>query len=599
MAILKCKMCGGTLEIIDNSSITECEYCGTKQTIPTLDDEKKLNLFSRANRLRLVCEFDKAASVYESIVADFPEEAEAYWGLVLCKYGIEYVDDPATGKKIPTCHRSSFESVFEDENFEMVMETAAPVSVPVYREEAKAIEEIRQGIIEVSSKEEPYDIFICYKESDENGDRTIDSLIAQEIYDALIDEGYRVFFSRITLEDKLGTAYEPYIFAALNSARIMIAVGTSYMNYNAVWVKNEWSRFIQLLGKGEKKVLIPCYKNIDAYDIPKEFKHLQAQDMGKVGALNDLLRGIKKILPKSATISPDSGVSSYSVSSLLDRGYLFLEDEEWDKADAIFERVLDLEPRNPNAYLGKMLIQSGCKNLEELLQSPIVISTLRDYKSYVRFSDDEIIQKVKEHDIIKKEYDEKYQNAVSKLSEYTKTEELAEAISVLESLGDYNNSSSTANKWKAVLFSKRKAEAQRKYDEAMEHMKARSIQRTLEAREFFAELGGFSDAEAKLIECDNLIAELKKESEISECIAKQVELEMQIAALKKVKIFNANYKSAKSEIKIKQEEISALNKQIEELSGNTVPISARGWTCSQCGRYNPNYVGTCGCGNTK
>ena len=160
MAILKCKMCGGTLEIIDNSSITECEYCGTKQTIPTLDDEKKLNLFSRANRLRLVCEFDKAASVYESIVADFPEEAEAYWGLVLCKYGIEYVDDPATGKKIPTCHRSSFESVFEDENFEMVMETAAPVSVPVYREEAKAIEEIRQGIIEVSSKEEPYDIFV-------------------------------------------------------------------------------------------------------------------------------------------------------------------------------------------------------------------------------------------------------------------------------------------------------------------------------------------------------------------------------------------------------------------------------------------------------
>lgn len=133
----------------------------------------------------------------------------------------------------------------------------------------------------------------------------------------------------------------------------------------------------------------------------------------------------------------------------------------------------------------------------------------------------------------------------------------------------------------------------------MEHMKARSIQRTLEAREFFAELGDFSDAEAKLIECDNLIAELKKESEISECIAKQVELEMQIAALKKVKIFNANYKSAKSEIKIKQEEISALNKQIEELSGNTVPISARGWTCSQCGRYNPNYVGTCGCGNTK
>lgn len=109
---------------------------------------------------------------------------------------------------------------------------------------------------------------------------------------------YRVFFARVTLEDKLGTAYEPYIFAALNSAKIMLAVGTDYEYYNAVWVKNEWSRFIAMMAKDKTKVLIPCYKDIDAYDIPKEFKHLQAQDMGKVGAMQDLLRGIKKILQK-------------------------------------------------------------------------------------------------------------------------------------------------------------------------------------------------------------------------------------------------------------------------------------------------------------
>lgn len=46
-------------------------------------------------------EFDRAATVYVSITGEFPEEAEAYWGLCLCKYGIEYVDDPLTGKKIP------------------------------------------------------------------------------------------------------------------------------------------------------------------------------------------------------------------------------------------------------------------------------------------------------------------------------------------------------------------------------------------------------------------------------------------------------------------------------------------------------------------
>ena len=82
MSVIKCKMCGGDLELIEGSSVAVCEYCGTQQTVPTADSEKKLTLFARANRLRLACEFDKAAGVYESIVADFPTEAEAY--RVLC-----------------------------------------------------------------------------------------------------------------------------------------------------------------------------------------------------------------------------------------------------------------------------------------------------------------------------------------------------------------------------------------------------------------------------------------------------------------------------------------------------------------------------------
>ena len=74
---------------------------------------------------------DKAAGIYEAIVADFPDEAEAYWGLVLCKYGIEYVDDPATGKKIPTCHRSSFDSIMEDIDFEQALENADAVQIQI------------------------------------------------------------------------------------------------------------------------------------------------------------------------------------------------------------------------------------------------------------------------------------------------------------------------------------------------------------------------------------------------------------------------------------------------------------------------------------
>ena len=300
MAVIRCKRCGGDLTFTDGTSTAVCEYCGVLQTVPNGDDEKKLAQFERGERLRKQCEFDKAAGIFESIIADFPQEAEAYWGLVLCKYGIEYVDDPATGKKIPTCHRSGFDSVMEDSNLEQAMENADGPARKVYHEEAKAIEALRQQIVAVSAKEEPYDIFICYKETDDSGARTVDSVLAQDVYDALTSKGYRVFFSRISLEDKLGVEYEPYIFAALNSARIMLVFGTYFDHFNAVWVKNEWSRFLKLMVKDKDKHLIPCYKDIDAYDMPKAFSKLQAQDLGKIGATQDLLRGIEKLLPSKA-----------------------------------------------------------------------------------------------------------------------------------------------------------------------------------------------------------------------------------------------------------------------------------------------------------
>lgn len=374
MAIIKCKMCGGDLNISDES-VAVCEYCGTQQTVPGADNEKKLTLFGRANRLRLSNEFDKAAGIYESIVAEFPEEAEAYWGLVLCRYGIEYVDDPATGKKVPTCHRSSFESVLEDGDFEQACENADAVARKVYREEAKAIEELRKSILEVSGKEEPYDIFICYKESDDKGRRTIDSVIAQDVYEALSEKGYRVFFSRISLEDKLGTAYEPYIFAALNSAKVMLAFGTDYEYFNAVWVKNEWSRFLALIAAGQKKTLIPCYKGIDAYDLPKEFAKLQAQDMGKVGAVQDLLRGVDKILgrinpPQVQPVVQQTVVSGGpNTAALLKRGQMALEDSDWAGAKKHYDQVLNMDAECAEAYLGLAMAETRNRSRAELIKN--------------------------------------------------------------------------------------------------------------------------------------------------------------------------------------------------------------------------------------
>ena len=165
MAIIKCKMCGGDLNVTEGVTVAECEYCGTKQTVPNVDSEKKLTLFSRANRLRLAGEFDKAAGVYESIVAEFPEEAEAI-RISICKYGIEYVDDPTTGKKVPTCHRSSFNSILKDSaTLSRPAKTRTQWPGGSTETRPRPSRTSARGFWRSPARSRAYDIFICYKET--------------------------------------------------------------------------------------------------------------------------------------------------------------------------------------------------------------------------------------------------------------------------------------------------------------------------------------------------------------------------------------------------------------------------------------------------
>lgn len=502
MAIIKCKMCGGDLNVEENSQIAVCEYCGTQQTVPKQDNEKKLTLFARANRLRFACEFDKAAGVYESIVAEFPEEAEAYWGLVLCKYGIEYVDDPATGKKVPTCHRSSFDSVLEDANFELVMEYSDVVTRKLYREEAKAIEELRRGIIEVSSREEPYDIFICYKETDENGQRTLDSVLAQDLYDALTGKGYRVFFSRITLEDKLGQEYEPYIFAALNSARVMLAVGTNYEYFNAPWVKNEWSRYLQLIAAGQKKSLIPCYKNIDAYDMPKEFAKLQAQDLGKVGATQDLLRGIDKLLGRTAAPTPAPAPQQRAAdpkAPLLKRAALYLADGDFSNAKHYANRVLDLDPEEPHAYMYLLLAELKLKttNVEALVSAPKLLEAYPDYCKAHRFATDSYKQTLDE--LLMKQKKLLYTRAVSDQPMVESESDMLALASRFDELGDYSDSKARSRDLMQKVNALRREREQKKQEEKrrQEEATARERQERAEREERARQRAARDEAERR------------------------------------------------------------------------------------------------------
>ena len=397
MPAFKCKFCGGDVFAEEGQSVAVCEYCQREQSLTKSKSEIVVNLFNRANSLRLKNEFDKSMEVYEKILAEEPDDAEAHWGIVLCKYGIEYVkENEWTYSEIPTCHRTQYESILADVDYLAAIENADAAQKVCYESEAKQIAELQKSVLEVVRNEKPFDVFICYKEKDEYGNRTVDSGIANDIYYQLTQEGFKVFYAAITLEDKLGTAYEPYIFAALNSAKVMLVLGTKPEYFHAVWVKNEWARYLKIIKNDRSRILIPCYRDMDAYELPEEFAHLQAQDMAKVGFITDIIRGIKKIIPRETEKVQSSELTATKYASVSDaaapilkRVFLTLEDGDFQKAETLIEQVLNLDPECAEAYIAKMMIDKKISTRDALYNLDFDLKDNPMYVRAFRFASDE------------------------------------------------------------------------------------------------------------------------------------------------------------------------------------------------------------------
>ena len=541
MSVFKCKMCGGTIEFNPRDTVGVCDSCGTKQTLPRLDDEKRANLYDRANHFRRNNEFDKAAGIYEQILNEDGSDAEAYWSLVLCRYGIEYVEDAATKKRVPTVNRAQYTSVFDDDNYKSALKYADGYQKAIYEEEAKTINDIQKGILEISQKEEPFDVFICYKENDSAGRRTPDSVLANDLYHQLAREGFKVFFAGITLEDKLGTAYEPYIFAALNSAKVMVVLGTKPEYFNAVWVKNEWSRYLSLIKNGADKMLVPAYKDMDPYDLPEEFSHLQAQDMSKLGFMQDLIRGIKKIVnggKSEKNTQRETASANGSVKPLIERVFLFLEDEKWQDANIYCEKVLDKDPRNAEAYLGKLMTELHVKNRKQLANEKEPFDNSDNYAKVIRFGDEKIENEMRGYIAHINERNENdrmtgiYNSAVNLMNVAESEYSYITAAQKFQTISGFKDADALAEQCL------KKAETCRKddmYNQGKSKMSSRSVEGYETAIKLFEEILGWKDTNEQIVICRNNIGEIKARREAERLEAERKAEERRIQAEKTAK----------------------------------------------------------------
>ncbi|MCD8040572.1 MAG: TIR domain-containing protein [Clostridia bacterium] len=354
-----CSRCGGTLEFINGLSAV-CPFCGCRYTFK---DEKKQALalsLARANAYLTNCDYDGAINEYGAIIADYPENAEANWGLALSRYGIEYVKDSRTDKLIPTCRRTVKQSILQDENYLAAVKYSDPKQAELYTQQAKIIDRLQREIKRKMSEEDDFDVFICYRSADENGNPTRERTVARRIYNELTSRGIKTFFSEVTLNGRLGDDYEPIIYKALYSCKFFILVALSEENINTPWVKNEWSRYRDR--QEEEGISGACCAVFEgsALNLPPFMRSVQGVNLAKYPAGGYEIEIADNLCTRLGKSKINKGYSLGNdvygdVKKYLTDGETELACGRFIKAAASFSKAVELDGRCGDAWLGALM----------------------------------------------------------------------------------------------------------------------------------------------------------------------------------------------------------------------------------------------------
>lgn len=317
-----------------------------------------------------------------------------------CRYGVQYVKDPKSGEIKPTVSRMRNTAILADEDYRSAIENATDEQRGVYEHTAAAIADIQKEYLRIAWDEPPFDVFICYKDAGDDGQRTPDSVLAGEIYEELTHLGYRAFYSRETLRNYPGELYDAHIFAALYSAKMMLVIATRREYVQAAWVRSEWSRYLDLIDRenqpGKGKMLLPLLQGMRPEDCPQDWGRRQTVDMNALGAMNDLISVVRRSIRRENP-AQEHGFErdpKSAVENLLGRAFQELRHGSWDRAIQFCERALEQDYTAARAYLGKLLAEQKAHNLDELGKRTNSIAENADYGSALDFADEPLRTKL-------------------------------------------------------------------------------------------------------------------------------------------------------------------------------------------------------------
>ena len=289
-----CNFCGGEYEYRGGRWV--CKFCGSYKA-ETFSAEENTLLYEAFRTLR-VAEFDDASFKFSDIIERYPDNPDAYWGRLMSDHGIKYEQD-SDHRMIPTCYARTIDDLSKSKDYHSALQFADSENRHYYQTQIEHIKRVREEWLEKASKEKPYDIFICYKETGNKKRRTRDSVEAQDLYVHLTKQKYRVFYSRESLRDKVGEKYEPYIFHALSTAKVMIVYGSKPEYIESTWLKSEWTRYLKQIKANEKDAnsLIVACDGFSPSALPPQLQNTTVLDADSNRFYSKLDEKLRDVIP--------------------------------------------------------------------------------------------------------------------------------------------------------------------------------------------------------------------------------------------------------------------------------------------------------------
>lgn len=352
-----CPSCASVIGV-DHGDYIQCRCCGNKykKKIKELLEGRVYTDLSHAVEARQEADFDTARDKYDTLINRYQGglgTEEAYWGKLLCEqYVIFYQNE--YGDSIPSFWEINDTPCTKSESYKKALEYGAESgNRENYERLAKLIETYKQKYRAVKKADpEGYQVFICFKDSGTNN-----AQLGYNLYNQL-SRHYKVFFSKESLKTLVGNDYEPTIYHAMRTAKVMLVLCSSREHLDSQWVKNEWWRFAKFCenDSSQEKTLIPLIMpgfdpGLRPNDLKKNIQYLNVDH----NLTHDLFKRLREIF--------DRDHARITVQMNDFEKDMRLAEEDWnagriDEARMSVDRILKENIDKPNNHVTALLLQA-------------------------------------------------------------------------------------------------------------------------------------------------------------------------------------------------------------------------------------------------